>query len=320
MTAVDLLEQALSRRALPARTDAFRWVNGEADGFPGVMLDRLGEVAVLSLYRELSPVEEQALADAVMSVGRTRALYLKRRPKEARVVANVDKDRVAPEQPARGEPVEQCVAEEQGLRFLIRPGQGLSVGLYLDARELRRWVREQSRDRTLLNCFAYTCGFGIAALAGGARRAVNLDVSRRVLDWGAENAALNGQNQTPGDAIAGDVFDWLNRFRKKGESFDDVLLDPPSFATTRRSRFSAASDYADLAEQAARVVAPSGRLIACCNLASLARVRFEAMVAQGLAAAGRSGTVQARLAASEVDFPLASGQSGGLKVAVYALD
>src|SRR5207248_9319272 len=101
-----------------------------------------------------------------------------------------------------------------------------SVGLYLDAREVRAWVREHAAGKLALNCFSYTCGYAVAALAGGARRVVNVDISRRVLDWGAENAELNGQAVSRRDYIAGDVFEWLDRFAKKGEVFDLVILDP----------------------------------------------------------------------------------------------
>src|SRR5690606_23072127 len=110
-----------------------------------------------------------------------------------------------------------------GLRFIICPGQGLSVGLYLDMRDGRQWVRGQVAGRTVLNCFAYTCAFGVYSHAGGAARVVNLDLSRRVLDWGEENLRRNGVEPRRIDHIAGDTFDWLGRFQKKGEQFDCVI-------------------------------------------------------------------------------------------------
>ncbi len=315
----ELLRRAKARRAFDADTTAYRLFHGEAEGAPGINVDWYQGVAVLSLLEELAAAEETALLDALETVARPEAIYLKRRPKEARVVANTQRGEVAPELPVRGQPVAERTVRESGLSFLIRPGQGLSVGLYLDAREARASVRKGAEGKTLLNCFAYTCGFGVAALAGGAVRAVNLDVSRRVLDWGVENTRLNGFTPNARDFIAGDTFDWLKRFAKKGETFDVVLLDPPSFATTRASRFSAASDYPKLVAAAAPVVAQGGRLVACCNLATLPMARFHALVERGLADAKRKGEVISSSGASPVDFPAPAGGASALKVVVLGL-
>lgn len=296
------VRQALAKRRFGADTDAFRWVNGEADGVPQVTVDGFGGVGVVSLYRDFTEKEEGDLREALVEAASPRALYLKRRPREARQ-SGVKQDELAPRAPWMGETVDELVARENGLSFRIRPPNGLSVGLYLDARELRRWVREQAQGKRLLNCFAYTCGFGVAACAGGASRAVNVDLSKRVLEWGKENAQLNGQTVDAADYVAGDVFEWLVRFRKRGESFDLVLLDPPSFATSKAGRFSAASDYARLVEAAAAVVAKDGMLLSCVNLSQLDRRRFEARVQEGIERSGRKGALLERLAPSPMDFP-----------------
>jgi 23S rRNA (cytosine1962-C5)-methyltransferase len=319
---VDVLRQAWERRAPlreDPRTTAFRLINGEPDGVPDVTVDLFESVHVVSLYRDFSRDEETELLEAVEAAWAPRSLYLKRRPKEARHLANVAKDQLAPEQAERGESVESLVALENGLHFLIRPGQGLSVGLYLDMRDTRAWLAGEVRGLTVLNLFSYTCGFGVVATAGGARRVLNIDASRRVLDWGEENARLNGQTVDRYDYVAGDVFEWLGRLARKGETFDVVVADPPSFATTRTSRFSAARDYASLAEAAARVVAPGGRLVACCNLATLASRRFDAMVTEGVSRAGRKGRGEHELGPSPVDFPASAEHPPALKVRVLEL-
>ncbi len=316
---VDTLRAARERRGpllTDARTTAFRVLNGEADGVPDVTADVFGELAVISLYRDFTPAEEEALLDAALAAWAPRSLYLKRRPREARVLANVAKEELAPEVPARGAPVESLTALENGLSFLIRPAQGLSVGLYLDMRDTRAWLRERVRGLSVLNLFSYTCAFGVVATGSGAKRALNIDASRRVLEWGEENARLNGQPVDRYDYVAGDVFDWLKRLAKKGETFDVVISDPPSFSTTRTARFSAARDYARLAEAAARVVAPGGRLVACCNHAGLPARRFETMVAEGVALAGRKGKAVGSLGPSPLDFPSPPGQEPALKVHV----
>ncbi|QRO00652.1 class I SAM-dependent rRNA methyltransferase [Archangium violaceum] len=318
----DVLREARERRAPlreDPRTTAFRLINGAPDGVPDVTVDVFEHVHVVSLYRDFMPAEEVALLDAVEAAWAPRSVYLKRRPREARHLANVAKEQLAPEVAARGESVESLVALENGLRFLIRPGQGLSVGLYLDMRDTRVWLAGEVRGLTVLNLFSYTCGFGVAATAGGAKRVLNIDASRRVLDWGEENARLNGQPVDRYDYVAGDVFDWLGRLTRKGETFDVVVADPPSFATTRTSRFSAARDYANLAEASARLVAPGGRLVACCNLATLESRRFDAMVTEGVSRAGRKGRGVHQLGPSPVDFPASPEHPAALKVRVLEL-
>ncbi|ATB41463.1 SAM-dependent methyltransferase [Cystobacter fuscus] len=319
---VALLRRAHERRT-PLReqpgTTAYRLVHGAADGVPDVTVDVFESLHVVSLYRDFSPAEEEALLGDLDAAWAPPCVYLKRRPREARHLANVAREQLAPEQAVRGASVESVVAWENGCRFLIRPGQGLSVGLYLDMRDTRAWVAREARERTVLNLFSYTCAFGVTATAGGARRVLNIDASRRVLEWGAENARLNDQPVDRYDYVAGDVFEWLERLARKGEAFELVVVDPPSFATTRTSRFSAAKDYASLAALAARVVAPGGRLVACCNLATLAPRRFETMVAEGVARAGRRAGGGVSLGPSPVDFPASAEHPAALKVRVLEL-
>jgi 23S rRNA (cytosine1962-C5)-methyltransferase len=261
----------------------------------------------LSLYRPYSPEEEAALASELADSASLRAVYLKRRPRQAHREASQSPEQVAPSQPIWGEPVETIEAHEAGARFEIRPANGLSVGLYLDARDARAWVRAHSRGLTVLNLFAYTCGFGVSALLGGAARAVNVDLSRKVLDWGERNVTLNGFPADRRDFIAGDCFEWLGRFAKKGEKFGLVVVDPPSFSNTAGHRFRAETDYAQLVQAAQKVIAPGGTLLACCNLEGLGASQFERQVQTGL---GGRGKKLGAFGASAVDF----GQPSALKV------
>jgi 23S rRNA (cytosine1962-C5)-methyltransferase len=278
---------------LPPGTDAFRWLD-EAD----LTVDRFCDVAVASTYRVREELEERALAASLLAEGALRAVYWKRRPREARRSANENPAHVAPVLPLAGSPVEQLTAKECGLSFAIRPANGLSVGLYLDARDARGWVRAHAKGRTVLNLFAYTCGFGVAALAGGATRAVNVDASRKVLDWGEENTRLNGFSAERRDFVSGDAREWLARLAKKGERFGMVVLDPPSFASVGKARWSAATGYPDLVREAARCLAPGGLVLACCNLDKWKANEFRAAVLRGAPGA----KVIEEFGASAVDF------------------
>jgi 23S rRNA (cytosine1962-C5)-methyltransferase len=299
-------------------TTCARVLHGEADGVKDITVDWFDGVAVMNLYAGFAPAEEERLIEVLGRALDPRAIYLKRRPKEARVVATTEKDWLAPPAPVWGEPVEQVDVLENGLRFRIRPGQGLAVGLYLDTRDARSWLRERSAGKTVLNCFAYTCGFGVYAHAGGALRAVNVDLSRRVLEQGEENLQLNGGTPDRRDHIAGDVFDWLGRFAKKGERFDIIILDPPGFSSTNKGTFSAKRDYPKLVEKAAQVLSAGGTLMACCNVAELDVQRFESLVQKGLASGGRAGKVIERLRPSGVDYPAHPEAPTDLKVVALA--
>lgn len=290
-----ILTEALSaRRArLPADTTCFRWSDEE---LPGVTVDLFGDVAVLSLYRDAP--DEAEIADALSP--HVRAVYVKRRPREARKVANESPELLAPSAPLRGEAVESLIVEEQGVKFEIRPGNGLSVGLYLDARAARATVRRLASGRRVLNTFSYTCGFGVAARLGGAARAVNVDASRKVLDWGEANLTLNGFAPDRYDFISGDTFDWLGRFAKKSETFDLIVLDPPGFATTKHSRFTAHRDYHQLVAAAEPVLAKGGALLAMCNVEQLSMRDFTQLVQRGFGS--RKFVVRESFGASDVDF------------------
>ena len=297
-----------------SETRAYRLVQGDAEGVPGTTLDRFDDVGVWSLYQSLSPAEEAELGDALMEVFPLRSLYLKRRPREARTAVPSE---LASEKPFRGEARPELSVKEHGLSFEIRPGQGLAVGLYLDMRETRRWLCAHAQGCTVLNAFAYTCAFGVSATAGGAARVLNIDLSRKALDWGVENARANGQSVERRDYLAGDVFDWLERLDKKGERFDVVILDPPSFAQGREGRrrvFSAATDYPELAARGARVTSPGGLLLACCNLAKLTPGRFQAQVEAGVVSAGRRISTAEHLPGGGLDFPFQPGEPPSLKV------
>jgi len=135
------------------------------------------------------------------------------------------------------------VIHELGLPYNVRLGDGLSTGIFLDQRENRRRVRELAGGARVLNLFAYTGAFTVAAVAGGARSSMTIDVSPGVIAWARQN--LEGVSADPAlhVALEADALPWLKAAATKGERFDLVLLDPPSFATTKKSRFSAEDDY-----------------------------------------------------------------------------
>lgn len=316
------LDAALARRAPLFRaphTNAFRLLHRAADGFPTLAVDRFADVLVAHLYEGASAEAARPILSRLASGTRARAVYVKHRPRQASVVTEPERADLAPTAPLIGEAVEALTVLENGLSYLIRPAAGLSVGLFLDMREVRAWVRRHAAGKMVLNCFAYTCGFGVAATKGEASRVINLDVARGALDWGQRNYELNGLAPEARDFIAGDVFDWLRRLGKRGQTFDVVILDPPSYSTTKRRRFSVQRDYAELVALAARVTTPGGRIVACANAVELPLGAFKKQLRAGLESIHAPARLTRTLHEPAIDFPVARGSLPYLKICLIEL-
>lgn len=310
----ELVARAIERRAALNRTDhtAYRLLHRDADGVPGLALDRFGDCLVAHLYDDIE-ADRELLSEARRLVG-ARAVYAKRRPSQASRLNEAERQALAPATPLLGKAVSETTVLENGARFEIRPGAGLSVGLFLDMRDVRAAVREMADGRRVLNCFAYTCAFGVAAALGQADEVVNVDVSQSVLAWGKRNYALNGLATSDRDFIFGDVFDWLGRFGRKGRRFDLVIVDPPPFATTRSSRFSITRDLGRLIALAATCVAPGGSVLACANAAELPQAAFERALTSDLD--DHRPRLRRRWHEPDLDFPRSRGTPPYLKVAL----
>jgi len=289
-----------------------RVVHGAADGAPGLFVDRYGDALVVHADSEaILGHHEPALAAAF---SRTALAVAKLHPREASRAQTS-------ERVLWGRPTDEATVTERGVRYAIRPlGSGLNVGLFIDMREVRTWLRGVAAGRSVLNLFAYTCAFGVVASLGGAARVLNLDLSRPYLDWGKRNYALNDLAVDERDFVTGDAFDWLARLRRRGQTFDLVIVDPPSFSTARGQAFAVEQDYARLVSAAARTVAPGGILLAATNHAATSDMRFDAWLRAGLAWAERRGRVDQRWHEPAPDFALAAGQHAYLKVRALTLD
>ncbi|WP_437990345.1 class I SAM-dependent methyltransferase [Sorangium sp. So ce145] len=313
------MREAAERRYGIARagdTTALRLVHGAGDGLPSVSVDLYGEHLVVSLFGagegEPGAPPRDLVLDAAHRLG-AKGVYLKARPKHASVIVDARREEFAPRHAVRGEDApEELTVLEHGLPFKVRLGDGLSTGIFLDQRENRRRVRELARGARVLNLFAYTGAFTVAAVAGGARESVTVDVSRGVVAWARDNLAAIGADPAAHVVVEADVFPWLKAAAQSDRRFDLVVLDPPSFATTKKSRFSAASDFGALAALAFRVLAPGGRLLACTNHRGIARARFRRHLHEAAREAG-CDVVQMKDLPDPVDFPSEPGAESHLK-------
>ncbi len=314
----DLLRASVVDRAA---TDAFRIVHGAADRRPGWYVDRLGGFLLASTGEG---VADGAVPDWLMALARStaaRGVAVRRLDRHVRgSVPGSASPRLVSGEAGDGE----FEVRENGLRFRLSFTEGYSCGLFLDQRDNRRrllthWIGPgfAVRDAGLagaevLNVFAYTCAFSVAAAAGGART-TSLDLSRKYLDWGRRNFEANGLDPAAHDFIFGDAFDWFRRLAKKGRLFDVVLLDPPTFSQSKEHGvFRAESDYGELVRASAAVLKPGGVLFASTNAARLEPEAFLTMVRGGLIDAGRTVTKEL-FVPQPPDFPTCREEPGYLK-------
>ncbi len=240
--------------ALPPGTTGYRAVNSEGDLCPGVLLDVYGGSAVLeptTAGTEVWRTDLEAAAREVFAPGR----LIVRESGGSR-----DRGDGAVRAPAASDTVAFL---ENGLHFLADLASGQKTGFFLDQRDNRARLRALSRGRSVLNLFSYSGAFSIAALAGGAVRAVDVDSSAPALVLARENRRANGMPIAEADFVEADVFQDLRRRVEAGERWDIVVCDPPAFAKKRADVDRAARGYKDVNRLAMALVAPGGWLLTC---------------------------------------------------------
>jgi 23S rRNA (cytosine1962-C5)-methyltransferase len=286
------LERAIAGRAALASsgdTTAYRLVNAESDGLPGLIVDRYCDYSVtqfltlgiercksqiVELLTEVGPLNGQAQsatslrpakastpsAGAPLKAGtsRVRGVY-ERSDVEVRAKEGLPQTTGVL---AGEEPPDLVEIRENGLRFLVDVKRGHKTGFYLDQRDNRRKVAPYLRGREVLNCFAYTGAFAVYALAAGAKSVVNVDTSADSLELARKNLDLTGLGDLSGlEYVTGDVFAELRRFRAEGRTFDAIILDPPKFAQSEGQLKRAARGYQDINRVAMNILRPDGTLV-----------------------------------------------------------
>lgn len=246
--------QALRRVVIDSgTTDAYRLLHGEGDRLPGIVCDVYADTAVIQLD---TPAVQPLVADLVpailASAADVRRVLLLPRARDR------DPERSTEPELLAGSPLDgPLIIREHGLRFEVDIARGHKTGLYLDQRENRRRIRELASGRRTLNLFAYTGGFSVAAAAGGASAVTSVDIGRPAIEAAGRNFALNGLDAGAPACrfVTGDVFDFLGDCH---ESFDLVVVDPPSMAPSKGALEAALVAYRRLNALALRRVAPGG--------------------------------------------------------------
>ena len=230
---------ALIRTAIEARIGlfddrhetAFRLFNGFLEGYPELVIDLYARTAVIFNYAN-PPALSQTLIDALQPIlldllPWLRAIIVKTR--------NALEERDIAGRLVHGEKADSRITEH-GVRYAIDLLINQDASLYLDTRNLRLWAKTHLSDKSVLNTFAYTGSYGVAASVGGARRVVHLDINRHYLNLAKSSYSLNGLPIDRSDFLQGDFWIWVNRLKRANELFDCVFLDPPFFSTTQGGR------------------------------------------------------------------------------------
>lgn len=277
---------ALRTRLVSDKLGNIRLINAEADGLPGIVVERYGDYLVVQLYTSAVANLRDDLLDALVKELAPKAIYEQRRYRSL----GGEAPRQAGADLVRGEaaPVEVTIAEDD-LHFVCDVTAPLSTGLFADLREGRRAVRQWASGRRVLNLFSYTGAISVYAQAGGATEVCAIDVAAKAHARARRNFTASGFDPEKPEHIVGDVFKVLARFNERGRKFDLVVVDPPAFASAAArggKPWSAMRDYSELIAAALEVTAPGGLIAAASSTHKMTLQEFEQALAEGALSAG----------------------------------
>jgi 23S rRNA (cytosine1962-C5)-methyltransferase len=282
------------RTRLAPESDGVRLVHGEADGLPGLIVDRYGELLSAQFLSAGMERWREALADILVATSGCARLF-ERSDSGVRGLEGLE-PRTGWLRGGEGE-VEVTI-REHAWRLTVDVAGGHKTGFYLDQRDNRaafaRWVRQFGVQR-VLNCYAYTGGFSVAALSGGAAHVTSVDSSAPALERARAHIALNGFDAARHEAVDADVNAYLRAQLQAGAHFDAIVLDPPKFAPTASHAERAARAYKDINRLALKLLAPGGLLLTFSCSGGVGAELFHKIVAGAAADAGVDGAILARL-------------------------
>jgi 23S rRNA (cytosine1962-C5)-methyltransferase len=254
------------RASLFEVTDALRIVNGVADGFPGLTIDKFGDRYQMQFFGPELLTSKTEIVEAVAALFNPVCVVTKERlSSSGKSLENAPMDVViGTREDAVG------TVREGNAHFHVDLLDTINPGLFLDMRHVRLEVEERFREMSgeslrFLNLFSYTCSFSVHARLGGAAVATNADISGKILDKGRENYALNGLDLRPGEFFRGNAIEYVHWAQKKGLRFDGIVLDPPSFARFKGLNFNVREHLMPLVADCATLLNPGGFFMVSSN-------------------------------------------------------
>lgn len=314
------LAQALAlRKAVipPSESEAVRLVHAESDGLPGVVIDQYRDVLVLQCLTAGAEAWRETLVHLLVEMTGAVSVY-ERSDVDVRSLEGL------PERTGLlygAEPPERLLVHENNLKFEVDICRGHKTGFYIDQRRNRQRLRELINGRSVLNCFCYTGGFTVYALAGGAADVLSVDTSAEALALGAANVADNALPVEKATWLQEDVFHALRGLRDRRETFDAIVLDPPKFAPTAAQAERAARGYKDINLLAFKLLRPGGLLFTFSCSGGISAELFQKIVSGAALDAGVQARVIEHLSQG-VDHPTALNFPEGayLKGLICAVD
>lgn len=277
-----LFRQAKEKRSAYYQDDlttAFRLFNQEGDGFGGLTVDLYGDYAVFSWYNSYVYQIRQTISEAFRQVfPEVLGTYEKIRFKGLDYESAHVYGQEAPD---------FFTVLENGVLYQVFMNDGLMTGIFLDQHEVRgSLVDGLAMGKSLLNMFSYTAAFSVAAAMGGASQTTSVDLAKRSRELSQAHFQANGLSTDDHRFVVMDVFEYFKYAKRKGLTYDVIVLDPPSFARNKKQTFSVAKDYHKLISQSLEILNPGGIIIASTNAANVSRQKFTEQIDKGFA--GRS--------------------------------
>lgn len=252
------LEDALKLRQQwfdPQQTNAYRWINGEGDGIPGLILDVYDQVVVLQSSTKGIDVLKPWIVDWVNRRLQPKTIYEKSFLPSRREEGVLDTQGYL-----SGKEELNVSFKENGLHFTMSLEKSQKTGFFLDHREMRQWIRQLAKGKRVLNAFSYTGGFSAYALAGGAKYVDSVDISHEAIEAAKRHIALNGWDPDSQGFFSEDVFLFL---RQRELPYDLVILDPPAFAKRQKDIIPACRGYKDINRLAMHKMPSQSLLLTC---------------------------------------------------------
>ena len=246
-------------------TNAYRLVNSYGDALPEVTIDVYNKNLLVQYFKPYEKQSKDRLCSDLNDILAPESITEKIRLKGEEIKTHLVSGKEIPG---------DFVVLENGIKFNISLLEGGGTGLFLDQRDNRKKIQALANNKEVLNCFCYTSSFSIYANIGGAISTTNIDLSKKAIEWSKKNFLLNQLDINNHEFIAGDVWEWLRRFQKKGRTFDVIIIDPPSFSTSKTTVFTAEKDIPGLIGAGLDILREDGILAFSTNIAKINFSKF----------------------------------------------
>ena len=246
-------------------TNVYRLVNSYGDALPELTIDVYDKNLLVQYFKPYEKHSKDRIYSELNDILAPESITEKTRLKGEDIKTHLVSGKEIPR---------NIVVLENGIKFNISFLEGGGTGLFLDQRDNRKKIQALANNKEILNCFCYTSSFSIYANIGGAISTTNIDLSKKAIEWSKKNFLLNQLDVNDHEFIVGDVWEWLRRFQRKGRTFDVIIIDPPSFSTSKTTVFTAEKDIPGLIGAGLDILRDDGILAFSTNIAKINFSKF----------------------------------------------